>query len=209
MPGRDADYFQALQTQTGWSRTLYGFAVWCAPQAGWFTLDVGCGPGLLPAILAKFGCTAFGVDLDADMFHPSPLHSTVAVASAFDLPFQAHTFDLITASNLLFLLPDPALVLAKMKYCIRPGGKLALLNPSEYLDEQAAQAFIYERGLDGVAGATLLHWAKRAVENQHWTDEETSALFENAGLKYMGSVLKVGPGFGRFSWGLALYPEIA
>ena len=78
-----------------------------------------------------------------------------------------------------------------------------MLNPSEYLDEQAAQAFINEKGLDGVARDTLLNWARRAVENQHWTDEETCALFENAGLKYMGSVLKIGPGFGRFSWGLA------
>ncbi len=203
MKGRDADYFQELQTRTGWGRTLYGFAIWCAPQAGWLTLDVGCGPGLLPAILAKFGCTAIGVDLDASMFYPSPLHSMVAIASVFDLPFQAHTFDLITASNLLFLLLEPVKVLAKMKYCIRPGGKLALLNPSEYLDEKAARAFINEKGLDGVARDTLLHWARRAVENQHWTDEETRALFENAGLKYMESVLKVGPGFGRFSWGLA------
>ncbi len=203
MFGNAADYFQALQTQTGWGRTLYGFASWCAPQAGWLTLDVGCGPGLLPAILAKFGCTAIGVDLDPDMFHPSPLHSMVAVANVFDLPFQAHTFDLISASNLLFLLSDPALALAKMKYCLRPGGKLALLNPSEFLDEQAAKAFINEKDLDGVARDTLLHWARRAVENQHWTNEETCALFENAGLKYMGSVLKIGPGFGRFSWGLA------
>ena len=125
MQGRDADYYHELQTQTGWGRTLYGFAVWCAPQAGWLTLDVGCGPGLLPAILAKFGCTAVGVDLDPDMFHPSPLHSMVAVASVFDLPFQAHTFDLITASNLLFLLSDPAQVLAKMKYCTPPGRKVS------------------------------------------------------------------------------------
>ena len=203
MQARDADYYHELQTQTGWGRTLYGFAVWCAPQAGWLTLDVGCGPGLLPAILAKFGCTAVGVDLDPDMFHPSPLHSVVAVASVFNLPFQARTFDLISASNLLFLLSDPIQVLSKMKYCLRPGGKLALLNPSEYLNEQAAQAFIDEKGLVGVAGDTLLNWARRAVKNQHWTDDETCALFENAGLKYMGSVLKIGPGFGRFSWGLA------
>ena len=26
MLGKDADYFQELQTQTGWGRTLYGFA---------------------------------------------------------------------------------------------------------------------------------------------------------------------------------------
>jgi SAM-dependent methyltransferase len=203
MFGREADYFLKLQTETGWSRTLYGFASWCLPETGWLTLEVGCGPGLLPAIFSEFGCRAMGVDLDLKMFHPSPLHSAVAIANVYDLPFKPQTFDLITASNLIFLLSNPAQALSEMKQRIRPGGKLAMLNPSERLNEQAALIFSDEKDLDGVARGTLLNWARRAVENHHWTEEETCDLYCNAGLKYMGCVLKVGPGFGRFSWGLA------
>ncbi len=203
MLGNNAEYFQALQTQTGWSRTLYGFALWCAPQPGWLTLDVGCGPGLLPAIFEKLGCLSVGVDLDLEMFHPSPLHPRVAAASVYDLPFRFSNFDLITASNLLFLCSDPDLALSEMKQRLRSGGKLAMLNPSEYLNEPAAMAFVNDKGLVGVARDTLLHWARRAFENHHWTEDETCHLYERAGLKYMGSVLKAGPGFGRFSWGLA------
>jgi SAM-dependent methyltransferase len=203
MLGGDADYFQELQTQTGWSRTLYGFALWCSPKAGWLILDVGCGPGLLPAIFSKFRCKAVGVDLDLEMFHPAPLHSIVAIAIVYNLPFKFKSFDLITASNLIFLLSEPAQALHDLKQFLHPGGKLAMLNPSEYLNETAAQAFAYEKGLDGVARDTLINWARRATENHHWTENETCDLYTRAGMKYMGSVLKVGPGFGRFSWGMA------
>jgi SAM-dependent methyltransferase len=202
MSDRDSDYFQELQTQTGWSRTLYGFALWCSPKAGWLTLDVGCGPGLLPAIFTKFGCRAVGVDLNMAMFHPSPLHSTVAIADVYLLPFKTETFDLITASNLIFLLYEPVRALADLKKLLRPGGKVAMLNPSEYLNEQAAQSFVHEKGLEGVARDTLLKWARRTEENHQWTEEATCDLYNEAGMKYMGSALKVGPGFGRFSWGI-------
>ena len=130
MLGNDAEYFQELQTQTGWSRTLYGFAVWCSPQPGWLTLDVGCGPGLLPAIFSKFGCTAVGIDLDMEMFNPSPLHSAMVVADVMGLPFPI-TFDLVTASNLLFLLSEPIQALIRIEQLLHSGGKVAMLNPSE------------------------------------------------------------------------------
>jgi ubiquinone/menaquinone biosynthesis C-methylase UbiE len=203
MRGRDSDYFQELQTKTGWSRTLYGFALWCSPESGWHTLDVGCGPGLLPAIFSKFGCRSVGVDLELEMFRPSPLHSKIVVANTFHLPFKSQSFDLLTASNLIFLLSEPARALEEMKRVLRPGGKLAMLNPSEHLNDQSALDYAVESSLDGVARETLLNWARRAIENHHWTEEETIDLYKDAGMKYMASALKVGPGFGRFSWGMA------
>ena len=133
MFGNDAEYFQELQTQTGWSRTLYGFAAWCSPQPGWLTLDVGSGPGLLPAIFSKFGCTAVGIDLDMEMFKPSPLHSSMLVADVMDLPFPHNTFNLVTASNLLFLLSEPIQVLISLEQLLHSGGKVAMLNPSSFL----------------------------------------------------------------------------
>jgi SAM-dependent methyltransferase len=203
MPGKDADYFQELQTQTGWGRTLYGFAIWCSPQPGWLTLDVGCGPCLLPAIFSKLGCKSMGVDLDIEMFMLSPLHPMVAVADVNNLPFGPKTLDLITASNLIFLLPDTIKALANLKQLLRSGGKLAMLNPSEQLNYQAAVDFADEIKMEGVARDTLLNWAKRAAEHHRWTDRETGLLYTAAGFEYQGSVLKVGPGFGRFSSGIA------
>ena len=200
---KDADYFQELQTKTGWSRTLYGFAKWCGPGPGMHTLDVGCGPGLLPAILSRFGCSAVGVDIDLEMFHPSPLHPFIAAADVISLPFSSHSFDIVTATNLLFLLSQPVLALIEMKRVLQPGGRVALLNPSEKLNVRAADIFAEDLGLNGMARDTMLNWAKRAEENHRWTKNETQELYKRAGMKCIASNLKIGPGFGRFSWGLA------
>jgi SAM-dependent methyltransferase len=202
MLGRDAEYFLELQTKTGWGRTLSSFAEWCAPKPGWFRLDVGCGPGLLPAILSDLGCRAVGVDLDLQMFDPAPLYPIVVVGNANNLPFLPQCFDLITAVNLLFLLDEPTNALSNMKQFLKPGGKLAMLNPSELLNEQAACLFANERGLEGMARETLINWARRAANNQRWTEKETYTLYYQAGMRCIETELRMGLGFARFSWGM-------
>lgn len=201
MLDRDADYFLEVQTQTGWGRTLFGFAKWCDPQPEWRSLDIGCGPGLLPAIFSNLGCRAMGVDIDLQMFKPVPLHPILAAADIMRLPFAPQSFDLITATNLLFLLHQPVQALIEMKRLTRPGGKIALLNPSERLNLHAAMTFAGEQKLDGLAKTTLLNWAQRAEENQCWNEDQTKGLFAEAGLRYEECILKVGPGFGRYSSG--------
>ena len=198
---KDSDYFLELQTKTGWGNTLVSFAEWCAPQAGWSSLDVGCGPGLFPAILAEMGCHAAGIDLDVQMYKPIPIHEMVVVGDVFNPPFKHQSFNLITAVNVLFLLKEPVKALRIISQWLKPGGKLAMLNPSEMIDEQAARNFANERGLTGLARETLINWAKRATSNQRWTETETDMLYQQAGLKFMGTISKVGPGFARFSWG--------
>lgn len=198
---RDADTFLELQTQTGWGRTLAGFAGWCQVQPGWRVLDVGCGPGLLPALFARQGCRAIGLDLEADMFLPQPLHPQVLVAQGEGLPFPGGVFDLVTASNVLFLLADPRPALDEMRRVARPGGTLALLNPSEQLDQEAATALAEEKALQGLARQSLLNWAQRAEANHRWTETEINALLMNSGIQPVESTLKVGPGFARFTRG--------
>ena len=197
----DAEYFLDLQTKTGWGQTLLRFAEWCAPQPGWNSLDVGCGPGLLPAIFAQMGCFAVGVDMDQKMFMPKPIHSLVVVGDLFDLPFKLHSWDLITLVNVLFLLNEPQETLQILSKLLKPGGKLAMLNPSGLLDEQAARNFANKRGLSGLARESLINWAKRATIHHRWSESETNGLYRQAGMKCMESVLKIGPGFARFSWG--------
>jgi hypothetical protein len=84
---------------------------------------------------------------------------------------------------------------------LKPGGKLALYNPSELINEQAASNFAIERGLEGLARATLINWAKKATAHQRWTENATAVLHHQAGLKLMGTSLWIGPGFARFSCG--------
>lgn len=190
--------FYAIQTQTAWGHTLAGFAAWCAPQAGWRALDVGCGPGLLPALLAARGCQAWGVDLEYAAL-AGGLHPALAQAAAERLPFPPASFDLLTASNLLFLLPDPSAALAEMARLLRPGGQAALLNPSERMSLAAATALADERRLAGLERDSLLTWAARAETHARWDEPALDALCQRAGLRLVETALKVGPGLARLA----------
>jgi ubiquinone/menaquinone biosynthesis C-methylase UbiE len=193
--------FRLVQTQTGWGRVLGDFADWIDPPAGWSTLDVGCGPGLFPSLLEARGCRAFGIDLDYGMFQPEPLHFRVALADAARLPFPNREFDLVTASNLLFLIPRPEAVFLEMVRVLRAGGSLALLNPSENLSVALATAYADRRSLEGLARSSLLNWAGRAEAGKRWTDADLRRLFQQSGLQLAEIATKMGPGLASFARG--------
>lgn len=196
--GSEHPSFYTIQTGTGWGRVLASFADWCAPTRGAYALDIGCGPGLLPSLLEERGAQAFGVDLDPQAL-AHPLHSRLIRAEGLRLPFPNAVFHLVTTSNLLFLLPDPYALLEEMRRVLHPGGQVCLLNPSEHLTVQAAQALAEERSLQGDALRSLLGWARRAESSYRWDETETRILLSSAGLRLEESLLKMGPGFARFS----------
>ncbi len=86
----DPDYFLELQTKTGWGAILRSFATWLDPKPASLILDVGCGPGLLPAIFAQNGCRALGIDSSFEMFRDA-LHPDLILADVLYLPFQSST----------------------------------------------------------------------------------------------------------------------
>ncbi|MGE5251582.1 MAG: class I SAM-dependent methyltransferase [Bacteroidota bacterium] len=194
----DFSDFLEVQTRTPWGRTLSDFAFFCAPSTGSVALDVGCGPGLLPALLAGQGCRTVGVDLDLALLSAG-LTAGLAQADAGCLPFPAGTFDLITATNVLFLLDDPAAILMEWLRVAGRTGTLCLLNPSQLLSVEAATALADQRGLEGAARRSLLGWARNAQAHARWTEGETRALLQASGWTLSESVLKVGPGFARFA----------
>jgi SAM-dependent methyltransferase len=194
----DFSNFLDIQTKTAWGRTLDEFASFCAPGPASLILDIGCGPGLLPAIFAREGHTAFGVDINIALLSSS-LSPNPALVEALNLPFRPSTFDLVTATNVLFLLDDPLLALQAWKRVLTPNGELCLLNPSENLSVSAASRLAAERRLDGTARESLLNWAQNADHHFRWTEAETRELLAGAGLRLEESALRVGPGFARFA----------
>jgi len=195
LPQRDSAYFLDLQTRTGWGRTLEKFLRWIDPPPGCRALDVGCGPGLFPALLERRNCRAVGVDLDPQSFAPPRLAARPVVAAAGRLPFPEAAFDLVTASNLLFLLETPQQALKEMARVLRPGGALALLNPSPALSTAAAQRFAAARGLKGLARHSLLNWAARAERRRRWALPAYEAMFSGVGVQLERHARRVGPGF--------------
>jgi len=193
----DFSNFFDVQTKTAWGRTLAEFASFCDLRPASVILDVGCGPGLLPAIFTRAGHTAFGLDSDFSLLS-SFLTLNLIQADALDLPFQAATFDVVTATNLLFLLDDPLRALLEWKRVLAPASELCLLNPSEDLSLSAATRLADQRGLNGAARESLLNWAHNAETHFRWTESETQELLSRAGLQLEESIVKVGPGFARF-----------
>ncbi len=200
-PEVDVSDFVRIQTETGWGKTLAQFASWCSPRPGWRVLDVGCGPGLLPAIFQKLGCRAYGVDLDLNIISMGRLHTALACSDATRLPFAAGCFQMATASNLLFLLDDPVPILEELARLISADGRVCVLNPSENLSVIAAAEFATQRGLEGLARASLINWASLAEHRTSWTAKQTEKWFTAANLSVSTTILKIGPGFGRYSCG--------
>ena len=196
----DFSNFLEIQTKTAWGRTLSEFADFCAPNPGSVILDVGCGPGLLPAIFARDGHLVFGVDIDFSLL-ASPVSTNLVQADACYLPYSEHSFSLITATNLLFFLPDPTLALQEWSRLLSKDGVLCLLNPSENISMQAVIQLADKHMLDGTARASLLGWAHNAENHNRWTETETQELLSKVGLNMSVSSLHVGLGLARFARG--------
>jgi SAM-dependent methyltransferase len=193
----DFSNFLDVQTKTAWGRTLGEFASFCDPEPASLILDIGCGPGLLPAIFNREGHIAFGIDADFSLLS-STLSKNLAQADALAPPFLPSTFDLITATNVLFLLDAPLSALRTWMCLLAPDGDLCLLNPSENLSVSVATHLADHRNLDGTARESLLSWAKNAESHFRWTETEIRDLLSQAGLRLEESTQKVGPGFARF-----------
>ncbi len=208
LPAEDHDYFLALQTRTGWGKTLARFLEWCLPDRPVRVLDVGAGPALASALAAQRGHWVVGVDRDPLMLAQS-LHPTVALADAGALPFGAGAFDLTLASNLLYLLPDPLPALREMARVTAPGGYVAVLNPSERMSVAAARALADARGLTGLARETLLNLAARAEACYRWSPADLGALFARVGLRLVRTRTAMRPGLLRWALAEVISPRVA
>lgn len=176
---------------------LRSFASWLDPQPASLILDVGTGPGLLPAIFAQSGCRAIGVDYALDMFY-NALHPNLILADVNKLPFPPSGFDWVSASNLLFLLPDPRTALIEMARLLAPNGEIALLNPSEQMSVDAATFLANARGLTDLARETLLNYAARAECHFRWSETDLRELFTSSNLELTDTITKMGHGLVRF-----------
>ncbi|GAA4305131.1 class I SAM-dependent methyltransferase [Streptomyces venetus] len=115
-----------------WSRLVAEeFAAWldCAADLRW--LDVGCGTGVLSAVVSA-RCrprTVPGVDRSegfvrsARIAAPGPAH--FVVADAMSLPLRDGTWDAAVSGLTLNFLPEPTAAVAEMARVVRPGGLVA------------------------------------------------------------------------------------
>lgn len=91
-------------------------------------LDVGCGTGVLTAVLERLGWSVTGLDASADQLRVAEgrLGARVELVQgdALDLPFTDASFDAVAASLVHTDVDDAGRLLAEMGRVLRPGGRL-------------------------------------------------------------------------------------
>ena len=188
-----ARYFARVHRGALWHEMHVGMAVYAgATRPGLAVLDVGCGPGRLVHHLQGQQVQIVGADADPavlakshSLFPGLPLVRALAEA----LPWPDGVFDAVLAGNLLFLVAEPLVVLREMVRVTRPGGRVALWNPSEHMSRAAAAAYVRAQPtLDPFEQKHLVNWARVAENNRRWSAADLQSLFAHTDLIEFESV---------------------
>ncbi len=187
----------ALLAWLAWDSS--GFFQWLAKQP-WYTelltdwtqsipippksraLELGCGPGVLSALLETQGVCVTGLDRSAamvDRARSNAPQSTFLVGDAQSIALPDDSFDIVFAASVVNVVPDPKLLVCEMARVTRPGGPVSVLFPTPLLSQNAA-VIARQQDLGGFASAALGLWGSKAPKRE---PDAIVALFREAGFE--------------------------
>jgi ubiquinone/menaquinone biosynthesis C-methylase UbiE len=178
-----AAVYDLLTRHDAWAKDAAALA---ALVPGPRVLDVGVGPG--PTALAMAAAAPevrlVGVDRSAAMIRRCAVRAreagaplTLLRADAIALPFRDGAFDGATGHSVLYLLPDPAAALAEIRRTLRPGGRVALLEPRA---EPGALGAAARSGLRHAAAMAL--WRGMSRLHRRFDEDTLTRALAAAGL---------------------------
>lgn len=150
-------------------------------------LDLGVGPGTSALEMARAdpGKRHLGLDRSGAMVRRAARAARRAGVSlplvqgdALALPFRDGALDGATGHSLLYLLPDPAAALAELLRALRPGGRVALLEPRDGPLPPAAGL-----GAGPRAAASMLLWRGMSRLHRRFGEDALAALLAAAGFR--------------------------
>ncbi len=108
------------------------------PSNNAFILDGGCGPGTYGIILAQEGARVIGVDISPEAIKVAKeranrkgVNFTPLVGDLENLTFEDGYFDICFCGWALHHFPDINKTVSSLKRVLKPGGKIALVEPNE------------------------------------------------------------------------------
>jgi len=126
-------------------------------------IDVGCGPGLVSRLAANMGYQVIGIDSSPQMIYAAKriakkqgLLIDFKIGDLFGLPKESA--DVVSAASLLAVVKNKAGGLNSLWNCVRPGGTLLIIEPTDQMTIENANQLI-KNGLPGSRINGLRLWA--------------------------------------------------
>ncbi|WP_209122444.1 class I SAM-dependent methyltransferase [Alkalihalobacillus sp. BA299] len=155
-------------------------------------LDVGCGTGRLLLRGVDEARQVVGIDLSEGMVQAATElfaekgksdQSSFQVGDAYNLPYAQNEFDLALSTCVLFLLPEPEKGMKEILRVVKDGGMIAMLNPSEHMNQQAAADYCQQNNITQFEETTLLKWSNISTLRHRYNSEELSTFLLGCGAK--------------------------
>ncbi|MFD2671718.1 class I SAM-dependent methyltransferase [Marinicrinis sediminis] len=162
------DLFDQLSHSAWYHSALNSFIHTLSLQHTDHHLDIGCGTGWFTLWTAPYTHTSVGLDDNPLMLkraHHNKLQQETSSnvsyveGSALRLPFDRHSFDVVTGNMLLPVLPDPVAALSEMFRVLKPNGKAGLFLPTEKLNRVNALPYIKQQQWSGFDASSFLAWS--------------------------------------------------
>lgn len=187
------DFFDRMQSEGPYATLIDELVSLVDPGVDARCLDIGCGTGRLARELGRRSLEAIGVDATGAMVERATQRAkalgldnvTFREALATRLPFPDASFDVVTMSNLLLHLPDPALVVAEVARVLRPGGRLALLEPAPTMNRAAMASYLRGHRHSPSTAHGLLAWADASEVTYRHAEERLNADLAAVGFAPM------------------------
>lgn len=151
---------------------------------GPLVLDVGVGPGASALARPGDGRRHVGLDLSAAMIARAAraarrrgVHLPLVQGDALALPVRDGALDGVTAHSVLYLLPSPERALSEMRRALRPGGRVALLEPRAGPADPGALSARAPR-----VALSMLLWRGMSRLHRRFAEAELEALLAAAGF---------------------------
>jgi ubiquinone/menaquinone biosynthesis C-methylase UbiE len=149
-------------------------------------LDLGIGPGTsgLEMVCCDPARALVGIDVSAAMLQRARRNAArvgVALplvrADVLRLPFRDRSFDGATGHSFLYLLPDAPAALREVARVVRPGGRVAFLEPREGA-APLGPAF----GSGARHGVAMALWRLMSGMHRRYREDALEALLEVSGF---------------------------